>query len=175
MRMEEMKKSFWGYQKESVHHCIAALEEEASQKIREAEEKATAQETRVSARIKELEQMVKDLQRENEELRRDQNIVYSTMAEAQKYVEKLKEETAAHERKVMDKFDAEAEKQWAELEAYREKISQVRELLISLLKDMNLEVEKAEQDVKAAAAVAPVINLSLFQRKSKTNDEENLL
>ena len=37
MRLDELKKGFWGYQKESVYRYIVSLEEEVSKKIEERE------------------------------------------------------------------------------------------------------------------------------------------
>ncbi len=72
MKLSELKKGFWGYQKESVYHYIALLEEEASERLMEKDAQAAREKERAEKRIRELEASVKRLRRENDALRRKQ-------------------------------------------------------------------------------------------------------
>ena len=40
MRLDELKKGFWGYKKESVYQYIAAMEDEAARKLVQQQEQA---------------------------------------------------------------------------------------------------------------------------------------
>lgn len=65
IRLDELKKGFWGYKEESVYRCIARLEEEASQELRRKEEQLHETEKQARKRIRELEQALQKLQAEN--------------------------------------------------------------------------------------------------------------
>ena len=97
MRLDELKKGLWGYKKEGVYRYIMNLEEESSQKLAEKDEKMAQQEAQAQSRIGELERTVEALREENTSLKANQSAVFATLLEAQRYAERLREESARRE------------------------------------------------------------------------------
>lgn len=78
MRMEELKKSFLGYKKESVYNYIVSLEEEAARKM--------AQRDLEAEKVKqEYEKRVAELEKELETVRAEQ------AADSKKHMDKAEE------------------------------------------------------------------------------------
>ena len=60
MQLDELKKGFWGYQKEGVFQYITAREEEFSRRLLEKEAQADQALQRAQTRVQELEQEAVD-------------------------------------------------------------------------------------------------------------------
>ena len=69
MRLEELKKGFWGYKTEEVFQYITDLESDFSRKLLEKDEQRKAEKTEALARVKELEQENRALMAEIDRLK----------------------------------------------------------------------------------------------------------
>ena len=72
MRMEELKRGFWGYQKEGVYRCITSMEEEFSARLMEKDAALAKLEEQYQARVRELEEALARAQEENRAQSRSQ-------------------------------------------------------------------------------------------------------
>ena len=91
MRLEDLKKGFWGYQKEAVLQYIAAQEEACSLRLLEKDEQATQASLKAQARIQELEAEVQRLRQELGELRRMRDQIPQVMLDARASAQALQE------------------------------------------------------------------------------------
>ena len=150
MRLDELKKGLWGYKKEGVYRYIMNLEEESSQKLAEKDEKMAQQEAQAQSRIGELERTVEALREENTSLKANQSAVFATLLEAQRYAERLREESARREQKAQEELKTKICHQTQMLERYSDRVRQLREVL----RDMLVEFDgKAEQTGQALAYI----------------------
>ena len=97
MRFEELKKGFWGYQKESVLRYIAAQEESFSQRLLEKDDHAKQAVLQSQARIQELEQEVRELREELAQLRRHQDQIPNALLDARASAQALRDQANAQE------------------------------------------------------------------------------
>ena len=148
MRMEELKRGFWGYTRESVYRCITAMEEEFSARLLEKDAAVTRLEEQYQGRIRELEESLAQVQREGEAQRRDQATISEALLNAQEYARGLREETQRQEEEVRRELDAQIQRQRRELEAYQGELKRLRETFQALLEEMDGRME-------ALYAVAP--------------------
>ena len=79
MRLDELKKGFWGYKKESVYQYIAAMEDKAARKLAQQQEQAEKEADKAQKRICELEEALKILREENKALYQDQIHISETL------------------------------------------------------------------------------------------------
>lgn len=172
MRMEELKRGFWGYQKESVYRCIASMEEEFSRRLLEKDEKASRAEEQFQARIAELAAELKAAREACEEQRRSHTSISDTLLKAQAYGQQLREETFHQEEETRRDIQRTAERQRAELAAYQEKLERLRGMFRTLLDELDGKAAMLEQQLKAAGDAAPQPTMSLFQRKPEGEPEQ---
>ena len=149
MRMEELKRGFWGYRKESVYRCIASMEEEFSRRLLEKDAKAAQAEEQLQWRIAELEEELRSLQAERDARRREEASISDTLLKAQAYAERLRAETRQLEDQARERLEREAARQAAELDASRERISRLRAAFRSLLEELDRQAEPLELQAEA--------------------------
>ena len=83
MRMEELKRGFWGYQKEGVYRCITSMEEEFSARLMEKDAALAKLEEQYQARVRELEEALARAQEENRAQSRSQAAISEALLRAQ--------------------------------------------------------------------------------------------
>ena len=168
MKLDQLKKGLWGYQKASVYAYITMAEEEFSAKLAEKDSRHEASEEQYRSRIDALEQELRTVKEQLEQQRSEKLEIASTLLAATQYAETLRreaEETAQKERKDWEQQLAAARR---ELEQYRTQISHVRELMGTLLRGMDDQARDMEQQVEAVQAVCPSHNMTLFERKRES-------
>ena len=173
MQLNELKKGFWGYKKESVYRYIVAIEESTSEKLAEKDAKLTQLEEQSQKKILELEATVDALREENAALKEHQVMAFSTLMEAQRHAQFLKEESAGRERKAQEELDAAVERQARRLEEYAEKIRQLQKAIQGLLAEFGGKVDDMEESLAVLQSQAPAhVGISLFPQKSGSEGEE---
>ena len=173
MQLNELKKGFWGYKKESVYRYIVAIEESTSEKLAEKDAKLTQLEEQSQKKILELEATVDALREENAALKEHQVMAFSTLLEAQRHAQFLKEESAGRERKAQEELDAAVERQDRRLEEYAEKIRQLQKAIQGLLAEFGGKVDDMEESLAVLQSQAPAhVGISLFPQKSGSEGEE---
>ena len=155
MRMDELKKGFWGYKKEGVYRCIVALEEESSQKLAEKEARLVQLEAQSQSRIAELERTLEALREENVSLKANQAAVFSTLLEAQRHAERLREESSRREQRAQEELRLQVQRQTQKLDTYAAKVQQLRDMLHDMLADFDGRAEEAVQALAALQEQAP--------------------
>ena len=169
MKLDQLKKGLWGYQKASVYAYITMAEEEFSAKLAEKDSLHQASEEQYQSRIRTLEQELRTVKEQLEQQRSEKLEIASTLVAATQYAETLRREAEETARKEREAWEEELSDARRELEQYRGQISHVRELLHSLLRGMDDQVQDMEQQLEAVQDVCPSHNMSLFERKRESD------
>lgn len=173
MQLNELKKGFWGYKKESVYRYVASLEESTSEKLAEKDLKINQLEEQSQKKILELEAVVDALREENAALKEHQIMAFSTLLEAQRHAQFLKEESAGRERKAQEELDAAVERQTRRLEEYAEKIRQFQKAVQNMLSEFSGRTEDMKESLAVLQSQAPAdVTVSLFPQKPGSKEEE---
>ena len=163
MQIEELKKGFWGYQKEGVFQYIAAQEETFSQRLMEKDAAAAREAELAQKRIRDLEQENAELRRELKTLREQQERISSTLLDARACAEAMKAESQAEEEAARAQVRQTLEQDLEQLKTYRGRIERLRVELQALLRETEQKAEALEQKVETVTMAVPEANLSLFQ------------
>lgn len=170
MRIEELKKGFWGYRKESVFQYIAEQEETFSQKILEKNEQTEQLSRQYQARVGELEAALRTAQSELSALRARQDRISDALLEAQACADRMKMETQAREQEAQEAVRRTLAEEMAELERYQTKITSLRQHLQQTLREFDQKAGQMEKQAAELAAAAPAENMTLFQHKKTQED-----
>ena len=163
MRLEELKKGFWGYQKDAVFRYITEQAEAFSRSIKEKEALLERTDRQAQVRIQELEQENRSLKEEVERLREQQDHISQAILDARASAEALKAESRAQEEAARDTVRHALELDLAELAGYREKVAELRKAIQTALGSMEEQAEEIEQQAEELFEAAPTGNLTLFQ------------
>lgn len=163
MRLEELKKGFWGYQKDAVFQYITQQEEKFTQQLAEKNAQMEQVNQQAQARIQAVEQEKRVLQEELARLREWQDQIPQAILDARASAEMLKAETCAKEKDARETVRQAMERDLAELASYREKVADLRKAFQAAMKGLEQQVEEMEQQVEALYETAPKGNLTLFQ------------
>ena len=137
MRIDELKKSIWGYKVSDVCQYLSAVESRHAERIAELQEQAAQAEEQAQKRIGELEAELCALRRENEALLEKRQLTFDTLLAAQAYARQAREETRQHEEEARQKVADEAGRQMSELNDYAAKISKMRDDFRALLEELD--------------------------------------
>ena len=163
MRLEELKKGFWGYQKDAVFQYITQQEEIFTQKLAEKDALLERTDRQAQARIRELEQENRTLKEELARLREQQDQISQAILDARASAEALKAETRAQEESAREKLRQALEQDLAELASYRDRVTDLRKAIRTTLEGLEQQAEKIEQQAEELYETAPKGNLTLFQ------------
>ena len=163
MRLEELKKGFWGYRKDAVFQYIAQQEEQFTQKMADKDAQMEQRVQQDKARIQELEQENRALKEELARLRGQQDQISQAILDARSSAEALKAESAAKEEEAREAVRQELERDMAELGGYRDQIMALRKSIQAALGRMGQQAEEIEKQAEELLEAAPKGNLTLFQ------------
>ena len=146
MRMEELKRGFWGYQKEGVYRCITSMEEEFSARLMEKD-----------AALAKLEEALARAQEENRAQSRSQAAISEALLRAQDYAQKLREESQRQEETVRRDIAARAHRQQRELDAYQGELDRLRQTVRTLLEELDSRTGAVQGKLELLRAEAPEV------------------
>ena len=161
MRIEELKKGFWGFQKDGVFRFIAQQEEAFAQKLAEKDAQMERRSQQDQERIQRLEN--RKLQAELERFQKQQDLIAQAILDARASADALKAESQAQEAAARETVRLTLDREMREMERYRENIAALREALHAMTKELDRKADQAEEQVKEVYAAAPMHNLTLFQ------------
>ena len=156
MRIDELKKSIWGYKVSDVCQYLSAVESRHAERIAELQEQAAQAEEQAQKRIGELEAELAALRRENEALLEKRQLTFDTLLAAQAYARQAREETRQHEEEARQKVADEAGRQMSELNDYAVKISKMRDDFRALLEELDGRTTDVQMQLQELQAAAPV-------------------
>lgn len=170
MQLTELKKSLWGYQKESVYQYIAALDgafseklahkdKETKERIRELEERNRELERENEEMKKETAELKKEtaeMRKENEEFKKLQFAISDSILDAQNYAAQLKNETELKERNLRSQVEEEAARQRRRVEFYADEISALQNNLKEVLKRFDDALQNTKESASKLSACDPL-------------------
>lgn len=165
MTMNELKSGFFGYQKASVYQYITSLEEEFSARLAQQEEEARQAAEQYRQRIDQLEEELRAVRQQYEAQRNEQMVIASTLMEAQRYAGQLRQEAEERLQEEQQRLDEAAAAQNRELDQYRARVEELRESLLSMLREMDGAALRLEERIEEVQDSCPDHNLSLFSRR----------
>ena len=163
MRLEELKKGLWGYQKDAVFQYITEQEEACAQKLAGKDAQLEQASRQAQARIQELERENRTLKEELARLRTQQDQISQAILDARSSAEALKAESRAREEAARATIRQALDRELLELARYREKVAALRETIQSTLTGLEQHAEELEQQAEELYEAAPTGNLTLFQ------------
>lgn len=163
MRLESLKKGFWGYKRDAVFQYITEQEELFSQKMAEKDAQLDRAGQQAQARIQELEQENRGLREELTRLRAQQDQISQAILDARSSAEALKAESRAQEEAAREEVRRALEGDLAELARYREEVADLRRAIQTAVKGLERQTEELEQRAEELYEAAPAGNLTLFQ------------
>lgn len=140
MDTKVLKRGLWGYSPISVSEYIAGMNLEFSQKILDIMAEQEAEK-------KELREKVAQLERENQELRNPRNDVTAILEEARNFAAHLNEEAEAEMKKKQEENEERIKAEQERIRIYGESIDVLRDELRGLLKKMDAELEKKQEQI----------------------------
>jgi len=153
--MDELKRGFWGYQRDSVCRYIVLLEEEASKRVAERDARLDRLEQEHKRQVAGLEAVLTALREENQTLRENQEQVFSTMLEARRYADQLKADSARQARQAQEELSAAVQRENQRLGGYARQVQQLRSVIQGMLEELDgkaEDVEKAMERLQAPGA-----------------------
>ena len=163
MRLEEVKRGLWGYQRDAVFRYIAGQEEAFGQKLAEKDAQMMRAGQQAQARIRDLEEENRALKEEMRQLRGQQDQIARAILDARASAEALWAETVAQEAAARAEMRRALEEDRAALEKYRQKVSALREMLRSTVAGLEEKAEEMERQADELYAASPAERLTLFQ------------
>lgn len=164
MKTDELKTGFWGYKKFSVYQYIHSLEEQFSAQLLEKDRESRAALEQAQQRVLQLEQEVTDLRQQLESRQNEQMLIASTLMEAQRYAEQLRQESDAREQEAQRQMEEALKLRDQILARYDGQIAHLRQQFASVLQEMEDSARQVSLEVEELKAAAPERNMSLFQR-----------
>ncbi|MBM6830189.1 hypothetical protein H9X85_11410 [Anaerotignum lactatifermentans] len=167
MELDKLQKGFFGYKKASVYEYIVSLEEEFSARLSEKDEQLKTNEEKYQSRIRQLESEIRNLQSKYDAQCKEQSVITSTLVEAKRFAEQLKEESQAKEEEARTKFEEELQESYRRLKGYQEQIDSLRSNFAEILHTMDDQLSEVAQAVETTKQECAGRNMSLFERKAE--------
>lgn len=171
MKLDNLKKGFFGYQKASVYQYITSIEEDFSIKLMEKDELLQNNEEQYHQRINQLEQQLQDITQKYESQKRQQMMIADTLLEAKQYAETLKKDAEEKQNQERKQWEQELDENHRQLDQYQAEIVNIREMFQQLLLSMDQRTKQLDEQIKMVISNAPDRNMSLFERKVDTDKE----
>lgn len=164
MKLDQLKKGFWGYKNASVYEYINMMEEEFSEKLAEKVTEQKKQEEEYRTQITSLEEELSRVRKELEEQKQEQMNVAAALMEAVRYKDELQQEAQEKMQEERAAWEKKLEEGAKELNGYQKQIAKVREMVQGLLQSMDAKSEEVEMQIQTVKAACPRHNMTLFER-----------
>lgn len=152
MQISDLKKSLFGYSRESVYQYISSMNEEFSRKLLEKERNTDELLKELQARNQALEKQIEELRCENDEYRKMHLAVSDSIIDAQNYAQQMKAETKQREQIQRAKIAEKIRGEQVKLAEYIGEIDGFREKLRDILADIDGTLEKSKNQAEKLSA-----------------------
>ncbi len=170
MQLDQIKKGLFGYKKTSVYEYISYIENEFATKMAEKVSENQRAEEQYRARIADLEAKLQSAQEQLEKHKAAQMTIASTMMEATRSAEAVRQEAQAKAKKEREEWEAELSAKYMELEQYSGKIKALHDVFEEMVSGMNRQVQDFARQVETVEATGPRRNMGLFERKDEAEE-----
>lgn len=148
MNLDNLKKSFFGYQKESVCQYISCMEEEFRDRLLEKDGDIKKMEEKYQLKIQQLEKELQETKNQLDAKVKEQMMIGETLMEARRYAESLKEEARSQQEKMRQQLEKQMEESKKELVCYRKEISNMRKVFADMVCAMDKQAEELDAQMR---------------------------
>ncbi len=170
MEIDQLKRGFWGYQKDSVYQLVSSMEDKFSTTLLEKEEEIKKKEEMYLSRIHTLENELLETKQKLENHVTHQDMISMTLLDAKRFAQTMQAEAEEKQKAEMEKFYEDLKQKKKELLHYQKSISDLREKVRETLNSMDMQIQGLTDTAEETMQSAPCGNMSLFERKSESGE-----
>ena len=172
MNITELKKSLFGYSKESVYRYISYLNQEFSQKLLEKDSVSDNLVKELQERNSALEKEIESLRAENDTYKRMQSCISESIISAKNYENEIKDAAVLEGNRIRKTIEEETQKKEQLLKGYIETVEKYRASLVDILKEFEGVLNNAANEGRSILNEQQSVSSQLEESKEITNTDK---
>ena len=172
MNITELKKSLFGYSKESVYRYISYLNQEFSQKLLEKDSVSDNLVKELQERNSALEKEIESLRAENDTYKRMQSCISESIISAKNYENEIKDAAVLEGNRIRKTIEEETQRKEQLLKGYIETVEKYRASLVDILKEFEGVLNNAANEGRSILNEQQPVSSQLKESKEITNTDK---
>lgn len=172
MNITELKKSLFGYSKESVYQYISYLNQEFSQKLLEKDSVSDNLVKELQERNSALEKELESLRAENDTYKRMQSCISESIISAKNYENEIKDAAVLEGNRIRKTIEEETQRKEQLLKGYIETVEKYRASLVDILKEFEGVLNNAANEGRSILNEQQPVSSQLKESKEITNTDK---
>ena len=172
MNITELKKSLFGYSKESVYRYISYLNREFSQKLLEKDSVSDNLVKELQERNSALEKEIESLRAENDTYKRMQSCISESIISAKNYENEIKDAAVLEGNRIRKTIEEETQRKEQLLKGYIETVEKYRASLVDILKEFEGVLNNAANEGRSILNEQQSVSSQLEESKEITNTDK---
>lgn len=172
MNITELKKSLFGYSKESVYQYISYLNQEFSQKLLEKDSVSDNLVKELQERNSALEKEIESLRAENDTYKRMQSCISESIISAKNYENEIKDAAVLEGNRIRKTIEEETQRKEQLLKGYIETVEKYRASLVDILKEFEGVLNNAANEGRSILNEQQPVSSQLKESKEITNTDK---
>ena len=172
MNITELKKSLFGYSKESVYQYISYLNQEFSQKLLEKDSVSDNLVKELQERNSALEKELESLRAENDTYKRMQSCISESIISAKNYENEIKDAAVLEGNRIRKTIEEETQRKEQLLKGYIETVEKYRASLVDILKEFEGVLNNAANEGRSILNEQQSVSSQLEESKEITNTDK---
>ena len=172
MNITELKKSLFGYSKESVYRYISYLNREFSQKLLEKDSVSDNLVKELQERNSALEKEIESLRAENDTYKRMQSCISESIISAKNYENEIKDAAVLEGNRIRKTIEEETQRKEQLLKGYIETVEKYRASLVDILKEFEGVLNNAANEGRSILNEQQPVSSQLKESKEITNTDK---
>ena len=172
MNITELKKSLFGYSKESVYQYISYLNQEFSQKLLEKDSESDNLVKELQERNSALEKELESLRAENDTYKRMQSCISESIISAKNYENEIKDAAVLEGNRIRKTIEEETQRKEQLLKGYIETVEKYRASLVDILKEFEGVLNNAANEGRSILNEQQPVSSQLKESKEITNTDK---
>jgi cell division septum initiation protein DivIVA len=179
MNITELRKSLFGYSKESVYQYISYLNQEFSQKLVEKDRESNYLIKELQERNAALEKEMESIRAENDIYKKMQSSISESIISAKNYEKEIKDAAVLENKKIRETINEEKQKQEMQLKNYIETIDAYRVSLVHILKEFETSLKNISEEGHGILKESPIYSENketetAFEQQNYNTDLQNM-
>ena len=179
MNITELRKSLFGYSKESVYQYISYLNQEFSQKLVEKDRESNYLIKELQERNAALEKEMESIRAENDIYKKMQSSISESIISAKNYEKEIKDAAVLENKKNRETINEEKQKQEMQLKNYIETIDAYRVSLVHILKEFETSLKNISEEGHSILKESPIYSENketetAFEQQNYNADLQNM-
>ena len=179
MNITELRKSLFGYSKESVYQYISYLNQEFSQKLVEKDRESNYLIKELQERNAALEKEMESIRAENDIYKKMQSSISESIISAKNYEKEIKAAAVLENKKIRETINEEKQKQEMQLKNYIETIDAYRVSLVHILKEFETSLKNISEEGHSILKESPIYSENketetAFEQQNYNTDLQNM-